>query len=90
MKGQRGAQEDRSHSVASDTACWEGICFRGERSESHFGHAERGVPVRHPSGDVKEAGSYVNLELREGRGCREKDERHSCVIISKVIYKRTN
>lgn len=88
MKGQRGAQEDRSPSVASDT--WEGICFRGERSESHFGQAERGVPVRHPSGDVKKAGSDVNLELREGLGCREKDERHSCVIVSKVIYKRTN
>lgn len=85
MKGKRGAQEDVSHSVASEAVYWEGICFRGERCQ-----AEHGVPVRHPSGGIRKAGSYMSLELSAGLGGRYKDERHSCVITFKVIYKRTN
>lgn len=48
------------------------------------------MPVRRPSGDIKKAGEYMNLELREDLGWRYKSERPSCVMMFKVIYKRTN
>lgn len=90
MKAKRGTQEDLSHSEVSGTIYWEGICFRGGRSKFRFGHAVRGMPVRHPSGDIKKASEYMNLELSEDLGQRYKYERHSCVVIFKVIYNRTN
>ena len=56
MRGEQGAPNDLSHLMAGGANYQEGTPFKGGRSKSHFGQAEKKMPIRHPSGNIKKAG----------------------------------
>ena len=55
MRGKQGAPNDLSHLMAGGASYQEGTPFKGGRSKSHFGQAEK-MPIRHPSGNIRKAG----------------------------------
>ena len=55
MRGKQGAPNDLSHLMAGGASYQERTPFKGGRSKSHFGQAEK-MPIRHPSGNIRKAG----------------------------------